>query len=122
MKVVVCGSRVWDNRELLFNTLDDTFHTRPLDDGSDFILIHGGAKGADTIAASWVVQTPGVTVEVYRPDWSKYGRSAAFIRNDTMLDLKPDLVVAFHKNNSPGTQYMIKGALKRKLDLKVVHE
>ena len=47
-------------------------------------LVSGNARGIDTIAESWAKEN-GITVETYIPDWKKYGRGAAILRNNQMV-------------------------------------
>jgi hypothetical protein len=66
------------------------------------VLIHGGAKGADTIAHEiWTeeYQLPSITVPA---PWKRAGRAAGMMRNDGMVKGKwakgapvPTLVIAF---------------------------
>jgi hypothetical protein len=59
------------------------------------VVIAGGARGADTIAAEWA-EHRGIPAEVYMADWERLGRKAGPIRNQRMLDDGgPNLVVAF---------------------------
>ncbi len=60
----------------------------------DMVLVHGGASGAQKIAASWA-DAQGVEQVVCRPDWKKHGRAAPFRRNVDMLNLLPRGIVAF---------------------------
>ena len=53
-------------------------------------------------------------------DWDTYGKQAGFIRNIQMLDEKPDLVIAFQKNASRGTQHTINEARKRGIPVEVI--
>lgn len=118
MRIVVCGSRKWTDRDLLFQKLDEVTNT--VTDSPHFTIVHGGAIGADRMADEWA-RSRQMPTEEYLPEWTIYGRSAAFVRNIAMLDSKPDVVVAFHRNNSPGTKHMINNAIKRKLNLVVVN-
>jgi hypothetical protein len=88
-----------------------------------FMLIEGGAKGADAVAKWWAEQSPmhdsvGVGkdsltrfIHVSVPaEWDKYGRSAGPIRNQKMLDMGPDLVLAYAYDFSQvkGTAHMMR--------------
>ena len=105
--VLVCGGRNFEDKEFVFDKLD------MLDgklDGID-VVINGGAKGADTLAARWA-RRQGIDVYTFEAEWETYGRSAGAIRNKQMLtEGKPDLVIAFP--GGKGTRNMIKQA-KRK--------
>lgn len=74
----------------------------------DIVIIHGGAKGADSLADQWAVVN-WVRFEEFRADWNKHGKSAGMIRNLQMItEGKPDVVLAFP--GGPGTRNMIKQA------------
>lgn len=110
MRVLVCGARDYTDRARMYYVLDKLhkLHTFTL-------LIHGGAKGADTLAGEWA-RTHNVPVKVFHADWKKFGRAAGPIRNKQMLVKgQPDLVVAFPKTilaKSRGTKNMVMQAMK----------
>lgn len=108
-KVLVCGDRNWDNYHRIATILDDISMWH---DG-EIHIIHGGAKGADTLAGEWAKNTGRECTEVVA-DWKRYGRAAGPIRNKAMLDLNPDLVIAFHSDitKSKGTANMVDQAQK----------
>jgi hypothetical protein len=69
------------------------------------VLIHGGAKGADTLADQWGRQNKLIVYE-FKADWEGLGKSAGIIRNVDMLNQYPDVVIAFQGGR--GTEHMIK--------------
>ena len=72
-------------------------------------LIHGGAKGADYLAARWA-ENNGIPCKAYPADWDRHGRAAGPIRNQMMLDTeKPFAVIAFPGGR--GTDDMRKRAI-----------
>ena len=90
MKVLVCGGRDFDDRELVFRVLDRLHACRPIE-----CIINGAARGADKLASFWG-DVKGVSVYEYRANWKTYGVFGGPQRNQRMLDEgKPDLVVAF---------------------------
>lgn len=98
MKILVCGGRDFDDYKLLSETLNPHIHT-------GLVIIHGAAKGADSLAERWAKDNAD-DIESYPADWTKYGKRAGYIRNVQMLNEgKPDLVVAFP--GGKGTQMMI---------------
>lgn len=100
MRVLVCGGRTYDNAELLFGVLDGLRERF-----EDLSIIHGAAKGADTLAGRWA-SANGVSCVSFPADWKAYGRSAGPVRNGEMLSRgKPDLVLAFPGGR--GTENMI---------------
>lgn len=58
------------------------------------LLVHGGAKGADT-GASVVACRMGWLEEVHYAEWNRLGRAAGPIRNRTMVNRGADLCLAF---------------------------
>lgn len=81
--------------------------------------MHGAARGADRIAARYA-ESLGYEVENYPADWKKHGRRAGVIRNLTMLDLGPELVIAFWNGRSRGTKNTIDEAKKRGIPVEVI--
>lgn len=59
------------------------------------VVIHGAARGADTLAAEWA-RDRGIPVLPFPADWDSHPRAAGPIRNAQMLrEGKPDVVIAF---------------------------
>jgi hypothetical protein len=106
MKILITGDRNYRNIEVIEKELNKF--------PSDTVLIHGTARGADSLAAS-VAKKLGMKVLPFEPKWHIYGRGAGPIRNQQMLDEgKPDLIIAFHDDikNSLGTKDMINKGIK----------
>lgn len=106
MRILVCGGRDYEDLGAVWSQLD-AHHALQ---GQISLIIHGGARGADTLAARWAALN-GVPVLPFKADWNA-GRSAGPIRNKQMLvEGKPDLVLAF-PTSGPGTKDMMKQARK----------
>ena len=88
-KVLICGGRDFDDQHVVDLVLDWLHKSKPFDQ-----VIEGEAAGADTCARVWAEKN-GVAVDPHPADWDKYGKAAAPMRNREMIDLIPDLVVAF---------------------------
>jgi len=99
MRILVTGSREWDNTATIHAVLDELL-AGPHDQLP--ILVHGAARGADTIAADhW--KSFGLPDEPHPANWNRYPkRSAGHIRNAQMVQLGADLCLAFILNNSRG--------------------
>lgn len=106
MKLLVCGGRDFNDPDRLWTHLEDL----RIDsfDGIEMI-IHGGADGADSLAGAWA-QMHGIMEVVVPAPWQHYGKRAGMLRNQWMLRLKPDLVVAMPGGR--GTAGMVKLAEK----------
>lgn len=116
MKILVCGSRHFQDKEKLFNVLDG-INSETTVTG----VVEGGARGADNLGAQWA-DSRRIERTRFPADWSRYGKSAGPIRNQQMLDEgKPDLVIAFLYPNSRGTKHMISIAEKANIKTKVIH-
>ena len=103
MKLLVCGGRDFTDRAAVFAALDRADAKRPV-----MLLIHGAARGADTLAGEWAAAR-GVTVAECPADWQTHGKAAGSIRNQQMLGLyAPDGVVAFPGGS--GTADMVRRA------------
>lgn len=90
MRLLVCGSRTFEDKDYLFGRLDRLHAERTVS-----LVIQGGAPGADTLAYEWALSR-NIAVAEYRADWAKHGRAAGPIRNQQMLDMgKPEMVAAF---------------------------
>ena len=113
MKILVCGSRTWNNYWVIYDILSKL--------NRDSVVIHGNARGVDIMAGT-IASKLGMKVISVAAEWSKYGKIAGPIRNRAMLNMNPDLVIAFHNNieNSKGTKDCIKEAEKRGIEVKLV--
>lgn len=115
LRVLVCGGRDYKDYDKFNKFMFDFCEDRGLHEDeykmpNGITIIHGAAKGADSLADQWAVVN-WVPFEEYPADWEKYGRSAGHIRNQQMLDEgKPDVVIAFPGGR--GTANMIERARK----------
>lgn len=106
MRVLICGDRHWAGKTEIKVFIEQL--------PKDTIIIHGRARGADSLAG-YYAREEGLEVIEFPAQWQVYGRSAGIIRNQQMLDEgKPDLVVYFHNNlaNSRGTKDMVERATR----------
>jgi len=111
MKVLVCGSRHFQDYDLLKKTLDEHEITE---------IIHGGARGADTLSSNYS-RGRNVPVRVWPANWEVYGRRAGPIRNSQMLkEGQPEYVIAFRGPESRGTQNMIDQATKAGIPVRII--
>jgi YspA, cpYpsA-related SLOG family len=92
MRLLVCGSRTWNDYRLLRRTLEATIAQHQAE---QVTIIEGGARGADRMAGH-LACLHGWGLEVYPARWQQEGRAAGFRRNARMLrEGRPELVVAF---------------------------
>ena len=94
MRILITGGRDFDDRDLLWSTLDRLHAEHHFT-----ALIHGDARGADRLAGEWAGER-GIPVLVCPEDRKRDGRGARSKRNRRMLAENPDLVVAFSHDSS----------------------
>lgn len=102
MKTAVIGSRGFINYALLKQTLDRYSISE---------IISGGAIGADQMAEQYALEK-GIPTLIFKPDYTKFGKSAPLIRNKDIVD-SAERVIAFWDGKSRGTAYTISYAQKQ---------
>jgi hypothetical protein len=95
VKVLVCGSRDWDQPMVIQHYLRQLPRVLGIADAM------------------------GYAVEEFPADWRGKGKRAGILRNLAMLDQQPDLVLAFQRDGSTGTQHTIDEARRRGVPVKV---
>ncbi len=112
MKILICGSRDFDNYSFLETKLNAIFSRF----GTEKIVIQGGAKGADQLAELYC-KNYQINYICVPAKWNKFGKLAGYQRNIEMINMLScnDLVVAFQVNDSKGTQHTIDNAKKRNI-------
>lgn len=106
MRVLVCGGRDWRSSGEVHAALADL----KAEHGRRLIVIHGGCRGADSIAKEWCYDNQVHAAEV-EPIWYVNGelqRRAGPERNEAMLLLQPELVLALPGGS--GTAHMVSQA------------
>lgn len=121
MRILITGSRDWDDVYAIQKAIDDAMmHRLIFLDGVDdeVVIVHGGAPGADDISGR-IADEWNLTKEVHPANWSscgsgcgpshwRYGPNGAycprsgFIRNTHMVSLGADICLAFIKDGSNG--------------------
>jgi YspA, cpYpsA-related SLOG family len=113
LRVLVCGGRDYARRPQLERVLTDFHETHRFT-----MLIHGGARGADTMAGEWAVGKD-IPVRVFHALWHKHGNAAGPIRNAQMLtEGRPDLVIAFPGGS--GTASMVGLARQAGVEVQII--
>jgi hypothetical protein len=111
MRVLVCGSRSWRDKEAIARRLKSL--------PADAMIVTGGALGADQLADD-VARDLGLERVIIPANWNRHGRQAGILRNLRMLDTRPELVLAFWNGDSPGTKHTIGEARKRGIRVEVI--
>ena len=113
----MCGSRDFDDLAAVQSELP----VRPALDGAPATIVHGAARGADTLAGKIARAYPELFVEEAHPaEWDKHGKRAGILRNLEIVKLGADLCIAFWDGGSPGTGHMIGACARNGIPVRVV--
>jgi hypothetical protein len=102
LRILITGSRDWSDRDAIraaIVTWGRGVGARP----QQVTVVHGGARGADLLAAA-VAGELGCQVEEHPADWRLFGKAAGHRRNAEMVQAGADVVLAFPLGESRGTR------------------
>lgn len=99
MNILVCGSRNIKDKDVIYECIENAIQEIDCD---DMKLISGDANGVDKISQDWAKDN-NVKIDIYQPNWNKYGKAAGPIRNSQMIK-NADFVVAIWDEESSGTK------------------
>ncbi len=126
MRVIVCGSRDFQDQDYVWRALSDLYGTEcEWGTGHEFTVVHGNCPtGADHFAELWCKRN-GVEPVHFDADWTLYGPSAGPRRNKQMADAGADLCLGFwdgrnRNGKEPGTLGMIRLALGAGIQVRIV--
>ena len=104
-RVIVAGSRSFNDYDLLEQELDKLFNENDEFVGKEIKIISGMALGADALAIDYADKHK-LTKILFPANWKRYPLVAGFLRNEDMLSVATHLV-AFWDGESTGTRHMI---------------
>lgn len=90
-RVLCFGGREYADEAAVDNALSIMWRERC---GSGMMIIHGGARGADSLAGAWGV-AHGFPVVIVPAQWDRYAKAAGSLRNAWMLELQPWVAIGF---------------------------
>ena len=118
MRLLICGSRDWDDPGPIVRLLDGYYSEYAGADG--LTVIEGCARGADKVAHNWAevalrYSADPIVIEhlCFPAEWDRYGKRAGRVRNRLMMsEGKPDEVFAFKSGfdwslSAGGTEDMV---------------
>lgn len=138
-RLLVTGSRSFTDAELMTESLLDAMNDYCL--GLEVVVVHGNAPGADRIAAA-AARKLGLAVEPHDADWDgpcratckpghrrpaprsagTYCPAAGTYRNQDMVDMGADLLIAFPLGKSAGTRDAIQRARAAGIPVRVFED
>ena len=81
--LLIAGSRVLDDYNLVAKELDKIIEGRGLDKEYNIVVVEGEARGVDLIAKRYA-QAHGWRVIPFPANWNQHGKRAGFLRNEQM--------------------------------------
>lgn len=116
-KVIVAGSRGFNNYALLKRKLDNILANIE----GEIEIVSGTARGADQLGEQYASEN-GLLIKRMPAEWDRYGKSAGYKRNEEMAKYaSPEGgCVVFWDGVSAGTGHMIDLARKYNLKLRVI--
>lgn len=118
IRILVTGSRHVDAaaEQLVPAALDEAYG--PLYElGHDVVIVHGAARGVDTIAGFWA--PPEVRIERHPAEWERLGRGAGHARNADMVRRGASVCLAFPRPDSAGTWNCIRLAANAGIPVRI---
>lgn len=104
-RILVTGSRDWDDWDKVFYALRE-WHLHARTVGMQSVLVHGGARGLDSIAAEIWANYSSMSAEEYPARWFDNPKA----RNQHMVNLGADVCLAFAKDWASGTGHCARAA------------
>lgn len=100
MRIGVTGSRTWTDEVVIARALTAAAAQAVRAGSSRLIVVHGTAKGADTLADEWVRRWSDssalhVSAERHPANWAQHHGQAGYRRNEAMIRRGADLWLAF---------------------------
>lgn len=118
MRILITGSRDWQDKRVVCDAILDLNNWYPID-WDEAVVVHGDCPtGADRMAQDFA-EAHDIATERHPANWSLYGRAAGPKRNQQMVDLGADIVLAFMNPGSKGTADCVKRAKKAGLTVRI---
>ena len=77
----------------------------------DIICSGGCPEGGDKFAEE-IAKKYGIPILIYYPNWKKFGRSAGFVRNDSIAESSDIIIACVAEDRKGGTEDTIKKYIK----------
>jgi hypothetical protein len=105
MKVIIAGSRVFDDTEAYYQRIVEGMIERfEKEHGKITSVVSGTARGVDRIGEAWATKN-NIPIHRFTPDWKKQGNSAGLIRNVQMGEFGDSAIILWD-GKSRGTKHM----------------
>ena len=112
MRVIIAGSRSFEDLDLLCNFCDYV-----LSDLDDIEIVSGTAEGADNLGEEYA-KLRGYPIKPFPANWKRYGKAAGPIRNEEMAAYS-NMLIVFWDGKRKKKKNMIDTAEKKGLLVRV---
>jgi hypothetical protein len=106
MKLVIAGTRTFNNYNYLCTVIDDFLQYNNVEE-----IVSGGSVGADTLAEKYALEK-NLPFKLFNAKWKELGRKAGPIRNIQMAEYG-DFLITFWDGQSRGTEHMMNSMRER---------
>jgi hypothetical protein len=117
MKIIIGGTRTFDDYDMLKETLD--FFLDGIEE--DIEIVSGGARGADSLGERYAKERE-FALHRKPANWDLHGKAAGYIRNEEMAKYVgvKGMCIVFWDGASKGTKHMIDLARKHGVDTRII--
>lgn len=109
MKIIVCGSQDYQDKQLLTKTLRDYTQRHKVS-----IIVLGQAHGAETMAAEWAMQN-NVRLSIVPTNRKMQGFEATVERNTRIVESNRDAVAVLHFMGCENSEDLCQRALRNNI-------
>lgn len=136
MRVIITGSRTWDRKDVVWAALDILATEAAKVGEHQLVVAHGACwpkrddetgllpeRSADYLADLWVRRGSHPLPVLRDPmpaKWREHRRAAGHLRNKALVESGADVVLAFIRDNSPGTRDCIRLAEQAEIPVQVI--
>lgn len=114
MKVIIAGSREFNDFELLCKVCDKILSSQ-----KNVEVVSGTARGADRLGERYAKER-GYSIKQFPADWAALGRAAGYVRNSEMGDYG-DALILFWNGTSMGSKNMNDVAIRKGLKIRIIN-
>jgi hypothetical protein len=109
MKIIVCGSEDYQNKQLLTRTLREYTKRHKVS-----VIVIGQAQGAETMAAEWAMQN-NVRLSIVPTNRHMQGREATVERNTRIVESNRDAAAVLHFMGCDSSEDLCQRALRNNI-------
>jgi len=110
--VGIIGTRRRNNK-IAFKKVEKSFDKLSLNIRRNCWIVSGGCPSGGDRFAQILAKKKGIPILIVYPNWDKYGKGAALIRNTPVAEMSDILIACVAKDRKGGTEDTIKKFLRQ---------